>query len=91
MTIPKKPFTNYTLDEDKTDNRDRFTLSLNKEEREQLEEDKKLLYQVKDSTAYKQLAEIGSKAIHEPKIMEYIGIIKGNQRRNKRLGIVDFD
>ena len=87
MGIKQEPFTKYN-EEKKVDS---FTVRLNKEEREQLEQDKKILEQVKDSTAIKQLASIGSKVIHEEKIRKISDIILGNKRKNKRLGINDFD
>ena len=39
----------------------------------------------------KELATIGSIVIHEQKIAEIIRVILGNRRRNKRLGIVDYE
>lgn len=90
MPLEKKPFTKYNLDEEGK-RVDSFTVRLNKEERKQLEEDKKLIEQTKDSTAIKELAAIGSNVIHEPKIAKLLEIVQGNKRRNKRLGIVDFE
>ena len=90
MAIEKVPFRKYNLDEEgkKVDS---FTIRLNIEERHQLKEDKKLLEQPKDSTAMKQLATIGSIVIHDKKMREILGVVLGNRRRNKRLGIVDFE
>lgn len=75
--------------EDKS--RDTFTVSLNTLERVRLEDDKKILNQEKDSTALKQLSYIGSKVIHDNKIMAICQIIMSNKRKNKRLGIPSFD
>ena len=83
-------FTKKHLDEEDKDT-DSFTVRLNPDERTQLEEDKRFLEQTKDSTAMKQLARIGSIVIHDKKIAAILGVVMGNQRRNKRLGIVDFE
>jgi len=71
--------------------RDTFTVSINAQERTRLEDDKKILNQEKDSTALKQLAYIGSKVIHDNKIMAICYIIMNNKRKNERLGIPTFD
>lgn len=85
----KEPFVKYNLDEEGK-RIDSFTIRLNDEERKQLEEDKKILQQKKDSTAIKQLASIGSKVIHDQKIAEIVAVVTSNKRKNKRLGIEDF-
>jgi len=87
--IEKKPFRKYDLK-----NKRGFvviSLKLNMEEQAQLVRDKQLLNQAKDGTAIKQLMRIGSKVIHDEKIKEYLNIVLGNKRKNKRLGINDFD
>ncbi len=84
------PFTKMHLDEEGKST-DAFTVRLNTEERKQLEEDKKIIEQTKDSTAIKELANIGSIVIHDKKTAEIIKVILGNRRKNKRLGIVDFE
>ena len=90
--IEKKPFIPYRLDEDKKDDkRETFTVSINKEERKQLDEDKKILQQAKDSTALKQLAEIGRIVLHRDITGQISQVIIGNKRRNKRLNIVEFE
>lgn len=71
--------------------KDTFNIHLNAEERQKLEEMKYLLQQEKDSTAMKQLAEIGSKVLLDEKTKAVLGIVLNNYRRNKRLGIVTFD
>ena len=88
----KQPFIRKTLDEDKG-KKDIFSVKLDDRSfsREQLDKDKKLLQQVKDSTALKQLASIGSKVINDAKTHEILEIINGNSRRNRRIGIVDFE
>lgn len=87
MPIIQKPFTRYN-EEKKADT---FTIRLNKQEREQLENDKKKLQQAKDSTAFKQLADIGRIVLHEGKTARIISIVTHNKRRNRRVGIADFE
>ena len=70
---------------------DSFTVRLNDEERERLEEDKKIIEQKKDSTAIKQLALIGSNVIREQKTASILGVLFKNKRNNKRIGVADFD
>ena len=85
--IPQEPFRKYNL-EKKVDS---FTIRLNEAERIQLEADKKIIEQTKDSTALKQLALIGSNVIHEKKIIALLGTLFKNKRNNKRIGVVDFE
>ncbi len=85
-----RAFTKMHLDEEGKST-DAFTVRLNTEERKQLEEDKKIIEQTKDSTAIKELANIGSIVIHDKKTAQIIRVILGNRRKNKRLGIVDFE
>jgi len=90
--IEKKPFVPYKLEEEKKDDkRETFTVSINKEERKQLNEDKKILQQSKDSTALKQLAELGHIVLHDDLTGRIAQVILQNKRRNKRLGIVEFE
>lgn len=88
--IVQAPFRKYHLDEEEKQ-QDTFTLRLNKEERIQLEGDKKIIQQKKDSTAIKQLWKIASVVIHDKKMGQIIGIVQGNKRRNERAGNVDFE
>lgn len=87
MGIEQEPFRKYN--EEKS--RDTFTVSLNEEERRTLEECKKIMEQPKDSTALKQLAWIGAKVIHEEKVEYLLGTLFKNKRKNKRLGIIEFE
>ena len=90
--LPKVPFRSYTLDEDKPDkNYIVLAIKLNKKEQAELEEHKKLLEQPKSSTAVKQLWAIGAKVCFGEKTTEIINTVKGNMRKNKRIGIVDFE
>ena len=86
-----QPFVKRHLDEERLKHSDAFTVRLNQEERKQFNEDKEILEQAKDSTAFKQLAAIGSIVIHEKKIGQILAVTTGNTRRNKRLWIVDFE
>ncbi len=85
--IEKKPFVKYNLDQ-KTDS---FTVRLNPEERDLLDKCKRILEQPKDSTAFKQLARIGAKVLHDQKTEFIIKTVFDNKRKNKRLGIIDFE
>lgn len=70
---------------------DTVTVWLNKEERELIDKAKLVLEQQKDSTAIKQLVYIGAKLLGRPEIAYILGIIFGNKRKNKRVGIIDFE
>lgn len=89
MSIEQKPFTRYKLDEEQR--RDVVPVALNKLEREVLEACKEILEQEKDSTALKQLAWIGSKVIQEEKIAYLLETIYANKRKNKRIGVNQFE
>lgn len=67
MPIDKKPFTSYTLDEDKADPLEKgkvFTVRLNPEEYRELKEDMKDFNLTTESTALKLLAGIGRNVLH---------------------------
>ncbi len=64
MPIKKAPFRSYTLEEDKKDRPDIFTVRLNKEERAWLEEVKEDLNIKSDSKALKIGAFIGKNVLH---------------------------
>jgi ferric-dicitrate binding protein FerR (iron transport regulator) len=91
MSIEKQPFVKYKLDEEKgNEKRETLTISLNKAERQDLEDDKKILEQPKDSTAIKHLWRIGRIVLHDDKMGMILQEILQNRNRNKRLGIVEF-
>ena len=71
--------------------KDTFNVHLNEKERADLEEMKKVLNQSKDSTAFKQLASIGTKVLHDKLTGGIVKTIFENKRKNNRLGIVDFE
>jgi len=87
MTIKNEPFRKYNLEKV----RDSFTVAVNEEERNLLEEMKILLEQPKDSTALKMLAWIGAKTLQEEKISYVLQTIYANKRKNKRLGIIQYE
>lgn len=89
MPLENPPFVRQTLgDEPKFDG---FNIRLNPEERKALDEMKKILEQPKDATAFKQLAAIGAKVVLDPKTREILSVVFSNKRRNRRLGIVEFE
>jgi len=92
MALEKEPFVPYKTEEEKAkEDREVFTVSINKEERAWLDEDKKILNQPKDSTALKQLAEIGNFVIHDRLIGGILATVFKNKQKNKRLGIIEYE
>jgi len=89
--IIKKPFTSYSLESEEEQGSDIFTVRLNKDDREILNNAKLLLRQQKDSTALKQLARLGSIVLHDQKTTLILNTILNNERRNKRIGIQEID
>ena len=85
-----KPFEKKHLEEEGK-SQDVITIKLNPEQRKMLEEAKRILEQEKDSTAFKQLAYIGFRSITSQEIKPILETIFANKRRNKRLGIVEFE
>lgn len=89
--IEKRPFVNYTLDQDKPDTKNIFTIRLNDEQRKELDAAKKILQQKKDGTALKQLSKIGFIVLHDPKTAAIIELLFKNKKNNKLNMIDDFD
>lgn len=89
MVIENTPFVRQKLGDDPKF--DGFNIRLNPDERKALDELKKILEQSKDATAFKQLAVIGAKVVLDPKTREILSVIFENKRRNRRLGIVEFE
>jgi len=87
---PEHPFVKQHLEEEGK-KLDTFTIWLNSDDREMLDKAKKLMHQTKDSTAVKTLAWIGAKTLGDQKVEYILDIVMSNKRKNKRLGIVDFD
>jgi hypothetical protein len=89
--IEKKPFTPYLLEEERNNKEEVLSLKLNQEERKVLNECKSILEQDKDSTALKQLMFIASKVLRDDKMAYILGVVYSNKRKNKRLGIIEFE
>lgn len=70
---------------------DTFTIKFNELERKEFDEFKQAIQQKKDSTALKQLAWIGAKVILEEKTKEILKVALNNYRKNKRMGVIDFE
>jgi hypothetical protein len=89
----RKPFESTILDEDRKDEKtETFTIRINKEEREMLNQAKKILQQEKDGTILKQLAEIGYLYVtQDQKTAKLLEFIFNNKRRNQRLGIIEVE
>lgn len=66
-------------------------MKFNSAERLWLDELKLVLEQEKDSTALKQLAFIGSKVIQARETRQIIQVVKGNIRKNRKIGIATFE
>lgn len=77
------------MDEEKRE--DVFAIKLNKDERLYLERLKEVIEQEKDSTAIKQLAWIGAKVILADGTMQILETIFENKRKNKRIGVQQFE
>ena len=92
MGIEKKPFVRYKTDEEKEkEKREVITIGLNPTERQWLNENKLIINQLKDGTALKQLAYIGSIVLQDNSTKAIIEALFINKRRNKRIGVIDFD
>jgi hypothetical protein len=87
MSLEKKPFVNYTLDEDNNDKSKVFTIRLNEEEIKNLKAAQNILQQEKQSTALKQLAMFGLYVLHDRSTAYILKVLKDNLRKNKRIGI----
>ena len=88
--VDKQPFIKYKLDEE-SKSIDTFTVRLNTEERNMLEEAKKILEQERDSTAFKQMAYIGFICVTLPLNKAILETIFTNKRKNRRTGIMQFE
>lgn len=87
MTLEKKPFTSYTLDEDKKEKGKIFTIRLNEEELNNLRQAQNILQQEKESTTVKQLVMFGLYVLHDRSTAYIMQVLNDNIRKNKRLGI----
>ena len=92
MPIEKKPFRKYRLDEELEKKDKTFTTRLTEKDREWFLPAKKFIKQPKNSTAMKQLANIGAVVVlHDKKINKILDVVMNNNRRNKRLGIPESE
>ena len=80
MPIKKKPFENYTLDEDKDKSREVFSISINKQERAWLDEIKEDLNIKQDGKALKYSAFIGRKVLHSLLGRKFLGYLFKKER-----------
>jgi hypothetical protein len=89
MSLVKPAFTKQRTDEEQANDKyEVFTVRMNKTEYAQLQEAKRLLMQEKDSTALKQLAELGASfVLHDPKTRLVLETVINNRRKNERLGL----
>lgn len=71
--------------------RDIVKVDLGSGYREIVESCKPRLQQTKDATTIRHLIVLGAKVVHDKKIAEIVDIIISNKRKNKRMGIVEFD
>ena len=91
MLNKEKAFEPQYLEEER-EKPDVFTIRLNKDQREEFNQAKKAIEQIKDNTAMKQLAWIGiANVIHDKKTALILGNLFKNKRNNKRNNIIDFD
>ena len=82
MVIEKKKFSLYNLDGNK---QDIITIRLNTEERELLNQDKKLLNMDRDGTTIKALIMAGRNVLHDPKIQPFFRIFLRIQRKGEEI------
>jgi len=66
-------------------------LKINDEYRDLIDRCKDALEQPKDATVIKQLMQIGAKVVLDEKIAHIMSIVFENKRKNKRLGIIEFE
>lgn len=85
--IEKAPFTPYRLEEERSeDKRTVISVSMNEEELARLKASARSLQQPKDSTALKQLAELGAIVLHEDKMGAALQVVLKNRTKNRRTG-----
>ena len=87
MSLEQEPFRKYNVEK----SADTFTVRLNEDERKILNEMKALLRQPKDSTALKNLAMIGAKALHRSEMSFILDMVFENKRIAIWLGITEFE
>jgi hypothetical protein len=89
----KIPFESTKLQEERDNEKtETFTIRINKEEREMLNQAKRILQQEKDSSVIKQLATLGFIFVtHDKKTAKLLEFVFNNKRRNQRLGIMEVE
>jgi hypothetical protein len=87
----EQPFIPTKLEDERDKDEVIISLRLNKALWDQLQADMKILEQPKPSTAVKMLMGIGSNALHDNLIGNILQVVFKNKRKNKRLGIMDFE
>lgn len=88
MTLKRNaPFERHHLDSKK----EVLSIKWTGEYREMLDKCKLILEQEKDGTAIKQVFQMGAKVLLDDKTTHLLGLIFDNKRKNKRLGIIEFD
>ena len=87
----RPPFSGTKLEEEKNPDELIFTVRLNTKEKAWLQEGKKIIQQQKDSSALKQLAEIGFKCVTTPENKLLLELIFNNKRKNQRTGLSEFE
>lgn len=91
MSIEKKPFVPYTLEEDRKEkNFEIISVKMNREEYAKLQELKRRIEQPKDSTAIKTLMELGAEVILDSKTALILDTVFKNKRNNQRTGLNNF-
>lgn len=90
--IVQKPFRRYKLDEERDEDDITFTVRITLSDREWFKQAKIFIRQPKNSTALKQLAEIGSMIVlHDDKIGKILEVIRDNFRKNTRVGVAESE
>ena len=88
----RAPFTSTRFEEERAlDISKVIPVRLNTEERQRLNESKRVLQQSKDSTALKMLADIGYIVLHDQLTGKIITAIFDNKRRNERSGVGEVE
>lgn len=90
MALEKVPFKLYDTS-DKEKNYEVISVRINQDQRKILDQSKRLLEQEKDSTAIKQMLLIAYFVIHTDFTRQILRIVFENKRKNKRLGIMEFE
>ncbi len=91
MPFENKYSSYKAINEIKETTQDIISIRLNTKERADLEKDKAVLQQEKDTTAIKQLLKIARKVIHDTPEGIYFQMVLENMRRNQRLGITEVE